>query len=273
MIIDAWAQPSLGSLSRLVPEVAALFAKSGTAEALTRTLSPADTVALMDQAGVDTLMLAAWHRPGQPIITNDQVAEFTTAFPDRFAGVATVDLADPVKAVQELRRAVRQLGFKALRIVPWLWKLPPNDRLYYPLYVACVELGVPFCTQVGHTGPLMPSETGRPIPYLDDVALTFPDLVIVGGHIGFPWTEEMLGLAWKHANVYIDTSAWLPRYYPLALRHAMGSFLKKKILFGTNFPQLPFEKCVQQARELGLPPEAESLFLGENARRIFRLGN
>jgi len=51
----------------------------------------------------------------------------------------------------------------------------------------------PFCTQVGHTGPVMPSETGRPVPYLDEVSLTFPELTIVGEHI-----------------VYIDTSASLP---------------------------------------------------------------
>jgi predicted TIM-barrel fold metal-dependent hydrolase len=58
-----------------------------------------------------------------------------------------------------------------LRLVPWLWNLPPNDRRYYPLFVECVELGIPFCTRVGHTGPLRPSETGRPIPYLGEVAL------------------------------------------------------------------------------------------------------
>lgn len=71
-----------------------------------------------------------------------------------------MDLTQPVAAVRELRRAVQELGFVALRIVPWLWQLPPTDRLYYPLYTACVELGIPFCTQVGHTGPLRPSETG-----------------------------------------------------------------------------------------------------------------
>jgi predicted TIM-barrel fold metal-dependent hydrolase len=70
--------------------------------------------------------------------------------------------------------------------VPWLWNLPPNDRRYYPLYAECCELDIPFCTQVGHTGPLQPSEPGRPIPYLEEVALDFPDLKIVCGHIGFP---------------------------------------------------------------------------------------
>ena len=99
---------------------------------------------------------------------------------------------------------------RALRVLPWLWNLPPNDRRYYPLYAECVELGVPFCLQVGHTGPMCPSEPGRPIPYLDEVALEFPELVIVGGHIGYPWTDEMISLATKYPNVHIDTSAYKP---------------------------------------------------------------
>ena len=83
-------------------------------------------------------------------------------YPQRLIGVASVDLRRPVWAIRELRRAVRELGFVALRIVPWLWELPPNDRRYYPLYAACMVRGIPFCTQVGHTGPLRTSETGRP---------------------------------------------------------------------------------------------------------------
>ena len=92
------------------------------------------------------------------------MAGFVARYPDRLVGVASVDLRQPVAAVRELRRAVQDLGFRALRVVPWLWGLPPNDRRYYPLYAECVELGIPFCTQVGHTGPLRTSETGRPIP-------------------------------------------------------------------------------------------------------------
>jgi len=269
--IDAWAQPALGGWRQDVPEVIRLFEKSSTAHLLDQGMSPEATVAEMNRAGVATLMLAAWCRPGRWICTNDQVAEYVRAFPERFMGVATVDLSNPVAAVRELDRAVNKLGFKALRIVPWLWKLPPNDRLYYPLYVKCIELGIPFCTQVGHTGPLMPSETGRPIPYLDEVALTFPDLRIVGGHIGYPWTDEMIGLAWKHDNVFIDTSAYLPRYYPPQLIQFMKTYGRDKVLFGSNFPQLTLDRCMTQVRELGLPAEIEVKFLRDNARRVFGL--
>src|SRR5262249_26989394 len=119
--------------------------------------------------------------------------------------------------------------------------------------------------------PKMPSDTGRPIPYLDEVALTFPELKIVGGHIGYPWTDEMIALAWKHENVYIDTSAYLPRYYPPQLVHFMNSYGRGKVLFGTNFPVLALDECARQAAALDLKPEARLNFLSANARRVFAL--
>jgi predicted TIM-barrel fold metal-dependent hydrolase len=217
LAIDAWAQPARPEAFARIPEIARLYKQSGTARVLEDGIPTDEIIAMMDRGGVEKLMLCAWHRSGAWIYTNDEIAELVRTHPDRFVGVAAVDLERPVEAVRELERAVVELGFKALRVVPWLWNRPPNDKLYYPLYVKCIELGIPFCTQVGHTGPLMPSEPGRPVPYLDEVALTFPELKIVAGHIGYPWTDEMIGLAWKHENVYIDTSAWLPRYYPFQL--------------------------------------------------------
>jgi uncharacterized protein len=195
-------------------------------------------LAAMDRAGVSRALLCAWSSPSGMLIDNDEVAKIVGTHPDRFSGVAAVDLRYPMAAVAELRRAVTDLGFVALRIVPWLWNLPPNDRRYYPVYVACVELGVPFCTQIGHTGPLCPSEPGRPIPYLDDVLLEFPDLVVVGGHVGYPWIDEVISLATKYPNFYVDTSAYAVHRLPAALVDYMRGRGRTRVLFGTNYPML-----------------------------------
>lgn len=234
-------------------------------------LSVEVTLATMDAGSMDAGLICAWYGPEGPLISNDEVAKFVAQAPDRLVGVASVDIRKPVEAVVELRRCVEELGFKALRILPWLWGLPMNDRRYYPLYVSCVELGVPFCTQVGHTGPLRTSETGRPIPYLDDVALDFPELVIVGGHIGYPWTEEMIALARKYPNVYIDTSAYTTRRYPDALVEYLRGRGRKKVLFGTNFPMITAEQALADLASLDLDDEATALFLGGNAKRVFKL--
>jgi hypothetical protein len=270
-IIDAWTQPALPEGFNHLPEVVRLFKQSGTADLLRTGMTSEEMVRQMDAAGIGVVLLSAWHRPGKWVFSNDQVAEIVRRHPGRFVGVAAVNLEKPLEAVRELERAVRELGFKALRVLPWLWNRPPNDKFYFPLYVKCVELDIPFCTQAGHTGPLMPSEPGRPIPYIDEVALVFPELRIVAGHIGYPWTDEMIGLAWKHENVFIDTSAYLPRYYPPALVHFLKTYGKGKVLFGTNFPQLPFGKCVEQAQALDLSEEVCAAFFRDNASRVFKL--
>jgi uncharacterized protein len=229
------------------------------------------TIAGMDAAHVNVGMLCAWWGPQGPLITNDEVAAIVGRYPDRFAGVAAVDLAHPMDAVRELRRCVRDLGFRALRVVPWLWNLPPDHRRYYPLYAECVELGIPFCLQVGHTGPLRPSEPGRPIPYLDTVALDFPELVIVGGHIGYPWTAEMISLATKYANVYIDTSAYKASRYPRDLVEYLQTHGRRKVLFGSNHPAWPAADCLSELASLQLDDETTELFLHGNAERVFDL--
>ncbi|MBL7497588.1 amidohydrolase [Frankia sp. CNm7] len=240
-------------------------------EPLTDPLPVAATVAALDAADVQIGLTTAWYGPQGPLISNDEVAEFVAQSDGRLRGVAGADLTRPVQAVRELRRAVTELGFVALRLLPWLWELPPTDRRYYPLYAACVDLGVPFCTQVGHTGPLRPSETGRPIPYIDQVALDFPELTIVCGHLGYPWTTEMIAVADKHANVYIDTSAYTARRYPAEFVDYLRGRGRRKVLFGSNYPMIMPVKALEHLDDLGLDDEARELFLAGNARRVFAL--
>lgn len=270
MTVDVWMQhPTARFISH---DMLASLRRWTGMEKPTEEIPIAASVASLDAGGVDFGLLSAWHSPTGSLISNEEVAGWVAEHPDRFAGIATVDLAKPMEAVRELRRCVEDLGFKGLRIVPWLWEAPPTDRRYYPLYAACVELGVPFCTQVGHTGPLMPSETGRPIPYIDQVALDFPELVIVGGHIGYPWTEEMIAVCRKHENVYIDTSAYVPRRFPAELVDYMKSKSgRRKVMFGTNFPMIPHGSALEGLDRFDLDEEVRELYLDGNARRVFNL--
>jgi len=229
------------------------------------------TIATMDEAGVGVGLLSAWWGPQGALIDNDEVASFVREHPGRFLGLASVNLHRPMDAVRELRRCVRKYGFRGLRIVPWLWGLPPDDRRYYPLYAECIEFDVPFCLQVGHTGPLMTSEPGRPIPYLENVALEFPELRIVAGHIGAPWTQEVISLATKFPNVYVDTSAYKTRRFPEEFVAFMRGRGARKAMFGTNYPMLTAAACLEGLESIGLGTEATELFLHENARRVFKI--
>ncbi len=268
-IIDVWMQhPNLNFINH--PIFDSLRRWTGM-EKFTEEIPVEVTVSAMDEGGVQTGLLCAWWGPQGALISNDEVASVVKRHPDRFVGIASANLFKPMEAVRELRRCVKNLGFKGLRIVQWLWNLPATDRRYYPLYAECIELDVPVCLQVGHTGPLCPSEPGRPIPYIDEIALEFPELRVVCGHIGYPWTAEMIAVATKHPNVFIDTSAYTAKRYPHELVNYLRGHGRKKVLFGTNYPMLTAARCLEDIDELKLEEEAKGLFLHANARRTFKL--
>lgn len=267
MRVDAWAQqPTERFLA--MPWLDTLRRWTGTG---TEVPPVEKLIGAMDAAGIDVALLSAWHGPMGSLVSHDEVAAAVAAAPERLRGVATADLARPMHAVREIRRAVTELGFVAVRVVPWLWDLPPDDRRYYPLYAACVDLGVPLCTQIGHTGPLCPSEPGRLIPYLDHVLLDFPELVVVGGHVGFPWIDEVVSLAHKYPNFAVDTSAYVVSRLPRDFVDFLRGEGRTRVLFGTNWPMLSPGRCLRGLDDLGLDEETTDLFLGGNATRIFHL--
>lgn len=268
MIIDAWAQhPSLRFAQDPVFDSLRRWTKDGVP---TEALPLGATIAAMDEANVTVALVSAWVAPGKVMISNDEVYEAVAEYPERLAGIGSVDISRPMQAVAEIRRCVNELGFKAVRVLPWLWERPPTDPLFYPVYTACCDLGVPFCTQIGHTGPLMSSEVGRPI-YLDRVALDFPDLTIVGGHIGYPWTEEAIAVATKHENVFIDTSAYTVKRYPTELVEFLRTNGRRKVLFGSNYPMISPATALADLADLRLDKETVNLFLCENSKSVFRL--
>lgn len=267
--IDVWAQLTTERMAKQ-PWLETLLRWTGQAgKPLVPT--PELTLAAMDEADVDIALLSAWYGPTGDLITNEEVDRQIDAAPDRFRGLASVDLNRPMEAVRVIREVVDGERFVGVRVVPWLWNLPPDDRRYYPIYAACIDAGVPFCTQVGHTGPLCPSEPGRPIPYLEQVLLDFPELVVVGGHVGFPWIDELVSLTMKFPNLYLDTSAYALHRLPADFVAYMKGPGANRVMFGTNWPMLSPGRCLEKLDTLGLEAERQEIFLSGTARRVFSL--
>ena len=134
---------------------------------------------------------------------------------------------------------------------------------------------MPVQLQVGQSmiyDPTYPLRSvGRPIT-LDAVACDFPELKLVGIHVGIPWTDEMIAMAWKHPNVYIGSDAHSPKYWPESFVRYIDSFGQDKVVFGTDFPVLDFERTRAEIEALGLKPESKRKFLRDNALRIYKLG-
>ena len=110
--IDAWAQPMM---KVRLPEVERLFEQSGTSAWLPSDLDADGIVKMMDAAGVNKLMLCAWCRPGQWLVTNDEIAQYVNAYPDRFVGVAAVAGVEPalgffVASLEELATTLEAMS-------------------------------------------------------------------------------------------------------------------------------------------------------------------
>jgi hypothetical protein len=266
-IIDVWAQLPTARFQR-EKWLASLLRWTGE-EAAAVDVPVATLIAAMDEAGVALSLISGWSSPKGDLISNDEVERAIDAAPTRLRGLIGADISDPMAAVREIRARAKTGKFVGVRVVPWLWDLPPNDRRYYPVYAACVDEGLPFCTQIGHTGPLKRSETGRLIPYLEDVMIDFPELQIVGGHVGFPWIEEVATMIRKFPNFYVDTSAYALHRLPEDFVRLMKGEGRERIMFGTNFPMLTAKRCLEKLDALGLDEAGRAAFLGGNAKRVF----
>lgn len=211
---------------------------------------------------------ACWRLPYQ------LVADAVAAHPDRFHGLAGIDPTEGMAGVRALEHAVRELGFVGAHGYPHWFELAPDHARWYPFYAKCVELDVPIQLQVGQSmiyAPDYPLESvGRPIT-LDPVACHFPELKLIGIHVGIPWVDEMIAMAWKHRNVYIGTDAHSPKYWPESFVRFMDSYGRDKVIFGTDFPVLEHGRTRAEIDALGLRPETMRKVMRENAARVYGL--
>jgi len=238
-----------------------------------------DMLRRMEAAGIERAFLVAaragptGHRASFHV-PYELVADAVRQYPDRFSGLAGIDPTRGMAGVRELQRAVEELGFVGAHSYPHWFELAPDHARYYPFYAKCVELGVPIQLQVGqsliYSKDLPRRSVGRPIA-LDAVACDFPELKLIGIHIGVPWTQEMIAMAWKHENVFIGSDAHSPRYWPPDFVHFLNSYGKDKVIFGTDFPILGFERTMREIDQLALKPEVRRKLLRENAVRIYGL--
>ena len=208
--------------------------------------------------------------------TNDSVADMVRQFPDTFAGFASIDPAKGVAAVNELERAIGELGLCGLKLHPIAQGFAANEHRYYPLWEKCVELGIPALFHTGQTGwgagtpggAGAKLKYGHPIPYLDDVAADFPELTVVLAHPSFPWQDVALSMAVHKTNVFIDLSGWSPKYFPPNLVHYARSLLQDKRLFGSDFPAISPERWVNDFAKLDFPADTQEKIYWRNALEV-----
>lgn len=253
--------------------------KIGTNDHALDGLTLEEHVEHMDAAGIDIAFLIApkMGRRGLPSaweLDPSVVIDAVDRFPDRFRGLAGLNPYDGVKGIQEYERLVTEYGFVGGHFYPHWFEMAPDHARWYPFYAKSGELDVPIQMQIGRClryaedNPL-PS-VGRPST-LDTVACHFPEVKLVGIHIGWPWTTEMIAVADKHPNVYIGTDAYAPKYWDDDLVRYVDSWGRGKVMFGTDWPVIPFDRARSEIAALNLRPESLTALLGGVAADAYRI--
>ena len=197
------------------------------------------------KAGIDKAILVnmvSYHKWGRAL-PNDYIAQYCEKYPDIFLGLGGIDPHIGAKAaVTELERCMNDLNLLGLKFHPAYQEVDPADKeLMYPILEACEAMDAIVLIHTGTTRMTYSKiRTCNPIS-IDDIATDFPKLKIIMTHFGWPWTAEALAVIWRHENVYLDLSGWLPKYIYQAepiVFHYMNSILSDKFVYGSDYPAI-----------------------------------
>ncbi|HKD69698.1 MAG TPA: amidohydrolase family protein [Candidatus Binataceae bacterium] len=242
-------------------------------------------VARMDECAIQASIItvnAASREPFQPYRVGQKiddaaldaackdVADMMARYPGRFFGCVAVDPTGMMKSVRRLERVVREYGFNVCFILPAGIGLPPNHACYFPIYAKCVELGIPVRMNVGLPAFQGAGWVQHPM-HLDEVLLAFPELTVVGAHVGHPWHVECVALLQKYPNFYLLTSGWVPKRVPQELWQFANTRGANKLMWASDYPLLPMERTAMEGWEVPLKEEVKRRYLRENAIETFKL--
>jgi predicted TIM-barrel fold metal-dependent hydrolase len=253
--IDLW-------VNLLSPEVA----KRMSGEYFGRDVAPEgpdELLALMDRTGVATAVLTG----GLSGDSADALLKIADDHPGRFLVAGTVDrAARPVRMAGRVRELAEHPRFVLVRITPLVEQLPLNDRLYYPVYATCAELGLPVSINIGVPGPQVRSRCQHP-ELLEDVLIDFAGMTVIGAHMGHPYEALLMTYMRKWPSLYLSNSAYLAKYIDPALVEFMNSSTGRgRVLFASDHPFLPLDRAVTAASELpGLDDVSRDAFLNAAA--------
>jgi predicted TIM-barrel fold metal-dependent hydrolase len=216
---------------------------------------------------------------GTPPCSNEYVKAMQSRHPERIIQAwAAVDPFKGEVAIEQARKAINELHMLGFHFHPIMGHFAVNDPRLRPLFETINELRVPVMIDVGTTGmgAGMPGGMGARIRHahpsaIDELAADFPELTIIAAHPGWPWVDEMTAVALHKGNVFWEMSGWAPKYLPEQLKIDIRGRLQDKVMFGSDYPSIPYPRLFKEWRELGYSDELmEKIFHG-NAERILGL--
>jgi uncharacterized protein len=267
-VVDLWVNALTGKAAE------AFLGQSGNEgipELLGGDLSAASSltklIATMDACGVDHGVVAA----GISAQETDTLLTDLAPHADRLSVALVADRAErPVHQCTRLRLLATHPSVSLVRVTPLVEQYPLNDKLYYPLYATCAELGLPVSINVGVPGPRVRSACQHP-ELLEDILIDFRGLTVIGAHMGHPYEPLLMQYMLKWPDLYLSNSAYSAKYMDPTLVAFMNSSRGLgRVLYASDHPFLPMERAVTAARALPLSPAAMDAYMGGTAEKLLR---
>lgn len=204
--------------------------------------------------------------------------EFTSNAPVRLKSSYSANPKDGMAGVLAFESAVRDYGFAALNVDAFYSGIPASDAIFFPLYAKAAELKIPvFIYTAMNYRTDLPMDIAHPI-HIDRVAIKFPMLKIVASCGGWPWIPDMVGVARRHRNVYINTRSHRPKYlgtpgsgWEMLIQFG-NTLLQDQIVFSSGAEELglPLSTLVEEVKRLPLKPQVLEKWLYQNAEILFQ---
>ena len=215
---------------------------------------------------------------GAKRVSNYEVARLAAKNDDICIPFASIDPHKGKMGAREARDLIENEGVKGFKFHGIMQDIHPADRVAYPLYEVIAEHKLPAIFHTGHSGmgTGMPGGGGVRLKYgqpmlIDDVAVDFPDMKIILAHPSWPWVDESLSMALHKDNVFIDLSGWSPKYFAPQIIQYANTQLKKKMMFGSDFPLIHPQKWIDAAKGVGFKDEVMPGIMKDNAARVLGL--
>jgi predicted TIM-barrel fold metal-dependent hydrolase len=214
-----------------------------------------------------------------PPCTNEYVHGMWQRHPERI--IQCWGALDPFRgevATEQAKKAIEELGFIGFHFHPIMQHFAVNDRRFYPLFETIAGLGAAVMVDVGTTGmgAGLPGGLGARIRHahpsaIDDLAADFPNLKIIMAHPGWPWVDETTAVALHKGNVYWEMSGWAPKYLPDELKRDIRGRMQDKVMFGSDYPSMPYERIMREWDEIGYADAIKEKLFHGNAERVLGL--
>lgn len=212
------------------------------------------------------------HKPGMARFLNSYVAEVARAEP-RVLGLATV-LPGEEGAADILAEAFAA-GLKGVKLHCHVQCFAPDAPALHEVYAACARAGRPLVMHAGRE-PASPQykcdvHALCSAERVERVLKDHPGLELCVPHLGADEFDAYERLLERYDNLWLDTTMAVANYFPMPLPVRLLHVRPERILYGTDFPNIPYawDRELKQLLALKLGDEVEAGILGGNALGLF----